>query len=170
MRILTLCLISLCDLLSIVIIICSKILGMVLVVIVAPVMVVVEVAPSFAATVYDVASGSPGVVLPSDVTEQEDANNNDENPIVGKDDPKNITIKQGEQFAIQLESNPTTGYEWIPEFNDSIINLTSHSFESWQPGMPGASGNDTFAFDGLSHGQTNLEFTYKRSWEKEIVD
>ena len=81
---------------------------------------------------------------------------------------ENITIKKGEEFALHFESNPTTGYEWSPVFNESIINLTSHTFKL-SSSFIGAGGKDNFIFKGISHGTTSLEMLYKRSWEKDFV-
>jgi Chagasin family peptidase inhibitor I42 len=44
-------------------------------------------------------------------------------------DVENITVNRSKEFTISLESNPTTGYQWIPIFNTSIINLISHKFQ-----------------------------------------
>jgi predicted secreted protein len=81
---------------------------------------------------------------------------------------ENITIKKGEEFALHFESNPTTGYEWSPVFNESIINLISHKFKP-SSSFIGAGGKDNFIFKGISHGTTSLEMLYKRSWEKDFV-
>jgi hypothetical protein len=37
-----------------------------------------------------------------------------------------ISTKKDQEFNLYLESNPTTGYEWIPIFNASIVELTAH--------------------------------------------
>lgn len=78
---------------------------------------------------------------------------------------ENITIKQGEEFALHFESNPTTGYQWIPAFNESIIILTAHTFKP-STRLKGAPGIDNFVFKGISRGTTSLELLYKKSWEK----
>ena len=38
----------------------------------------------------------------------------------------NISIKKDQEFNLYLKSNPTTGYEWMPIFNASIVKLVSH--------------------------------------------
>jgi predicted secreted protein len=33
------------------------------------------------------------------------------------DQEENITIKRGQEFKIILESNPTSGFKWLPKFD-----------------------------------------------------
>jgi predicted secreted protein len=80
----------------------------------------------------------------------------------------NISIKKDQEFNLYFKSNPTTGYEWIPIFNASIVKLVSHSFKPSSLLM-GASGTDTFVFKGMSLGTTLIKMLYKRSWENNSV-
>ena len=81
---------------------------------------------------------------------------------------QNISIKEGQEFPLVInESNPTTGFEWIPVFDRNIINLTSHTFRP-SSSLIGSCGTDNFTFKGVSHGTTTLKFQYKRSWEDDI--
>lgn len=81
---------------------------------------------------------------------------------------KNIMVKKGQEFTIILQSNPTTGYQWIPTFNTGIINLISHSFRSARTTLIGAPGTDIFKFKAIDYGTELLKMFYKRSWEKEF--
>lgn len=83
-----------------------------------------------------------------------------------KYDVENIMVKKGQEFTISLESNPTTGYQWIPMFNTSIINLISHSFQPSTTKLMGSPGTDIFKFKGINYGTESLKMVYKRSWEK----
>jgi predicted secreted protein len=82
---------------------------------------------------------------------------------------ENITVKKGQEFTIILESNPTTGYQWIPTFNTSIINLVSHNFQPSTTKLMGSPGTDIFKFKATNQGTESLKMIYKRSWEKEFV-
>lgn len=88
----------------------------------------------------------------------------------GEDGNKNnnITVKIGQEFTIALASNPTTGYQWNPEFNTNNIKLVSHSFTPSSKLM-GASGKDIFTFKAIEKGSTPLRMLYGRSWEKEFA-
>jgi predicted secreted protein len=82
---------------------------------------------------------------------------------------ENITVKKDQEFPIILESNPTTGYQWIPTFNTRIINLVSHSFEPATTITMGGPGTDIFRFKAIDYGTQELKMFYKRSWEKEFA-
>jgi inhibitor of cysteine peptidase len=82
---------------------------------------------------------------------------------------ENIMVKKGQMFQIILESNPTTGYQWIPTFNTSIINLISHSFQPATTILMGRPGTDIFKFKAIDYGTESLKMFYKRSWEKQFA-
>jgi inhibitor of cysteine peptidase len=85
-----------------------------------------------------------------------------------KKQDENITVKKGQDFTIILESNPSTGYQWIPTFNTSNIILVSHNFQP-STKLMGSPGTDTFKFKATNQGTEPLKMVYKRSWEKEFV-
>ena len=89
--------------------------------------------------------------------------------IENKKQNENITVKKGQEFTIILESNPTTGYQWIPTFNTSIIKLVSHNFQPSTTKLMGSPGTDIFKFKATNQGTESLKMIYKRSWEKEFV-
>ncbi len=39
----------------------------------------------------------------------------------------NITVVQGQNFTMQLQSNPSTGYHWEPSYNNSSITLVNRT-------------------------------------------
>jgi predicted secreted protein len=89
--------------------------------------------------------------------------------IENKKQNENITVKKGQEFTIILESNPTTGYQWIPTFNTSMINLVSHNFQPSTIKLMGSPGTDIFKFKATNQGTESLKMIYKRSWEKDFV-
>lgn len=80
---------------------------------------------------------------------------------------ENIIVNKSKEFTINLESNPTTGYQWIPIFNTSIINLISHNFQPSTTKLIGSPGTEMFKFKAVNYGTQSLKMIYKRSWEKE---
>jgi inhibitor of cysteine peptidase len=92
---------------------------------------------------------------------------------ITSDKSDNISSKKDEPFTIVLQSNPTTGYEWIPVFDSNIVELISHSVMLLQKSastsslLSGNSGKDVFTFKALDSGTTILKMIYKRGWEKE---
>ncbi len=69
---------------------------------------------------------------------------------------------------VQLKSNPTTGFSWQCEVEDtSIAELQSSSYKQNEvpEGMVGVGGVETFIFTCKSEGSTKVTFTYLRPWE-----
>jgi len=83
-----------------------------------------------------------------------------------------IEVQVGEQFIIILDSNPTTGYSWEADFDESFLKLAKSEYEpSDKPeGMVGTGGKERFVFEGLNKGDTQVRLTYKRPWEQEVAD
>ena len=66
-----------------------------------------------------------------------------------------ITVVQGQNFTIQLKSNPSTGYHWEPTYDNSTFTLTNRAFVSsvsTQSAVVGAGGTDVFTFQGTKQG------------------
>jgi len=88
-------------------------------------------------------------------------------------DPRqDIEIGVGEQFIITLDSNPTTGYEWQADFDESLLGLVQDEFKpaKTEPGMAGVGGKQSFTFQGVKKGKTEVTLTYKRSWEEGFAE
>jgi predicted secreted protein len=85
------------------------------------------------------------------------------------DKEENITLKKGQEFTITLDSNPTSGFKWVPAFNTYTINIISHDFQPNSPIFVGGSGKDIFTFKAIGSGTTVLKMVYKRSWEQQFV-
>ncbi len=96
----------------------------------------------------------------SDVTDKE---------MVGKVTGESRNVKVGEEFAIELVSNPTTGYEWkmTGKPDAAILGLTTDEFVAPESSAAGAPGMHVFRFKALKAGDTNMVFEYARSWETE---
>lgn len=83
-----------------------------------------------------------------------------------------IEIGVGDRFIVALESNPTTGYQWEADFDESFLELVLDEFEPGEAeeGMVGAGGEQKLTFEGLKAGGTELTLTYKRSWEEDFAE
>ncbi|NPV49933.1 MAG: protease inhibitor I42 family protein [Candidatus Methanofastidiosum sp.] len=77
-----------------------------------------------------------------------------------------ITVKKGDTFKISLTSNPTTGYQWNADFDENLIELVNTSYKADEPQLIGSGGTEIFEFKVIgSNADTNIQFTYSRSWE-----
>jgi inhibitor of cysteine peptidase len=69
-----------------------------------------------------------------------------------------ITVVQGQNFTIQLQSNPSTGYHWEPTYDNSSITFINRAFIASSAPMLGAPGADTFTFKGTKQGTSIITF------------
>jgi predicted secreted protein/N-acetylneuraminic acid mutarotase len=86
------------------------------------------------------------------------------------DDGGKVTLKQGQNLVVTLESNPSTGYSWeVVEETNSILEQVGESEyippEQTDPPMVGSGGWEIFRFKAASPGQMTLDLVYRRSWE-----
>ncbi|MBN2027679.1 MAG: protease inhibitor I42 family protein [Actinobacteria bacterium] len=80
-----------------------------------------------------------------------------------------IEVEKGEEFAIVLESNPTTGYSWelAEPLDEEIILLVKTEFEEPDVELLGASGEEKWTFKAEGLGDTSVTLAYVRPWEEE---
>lgn len=75
----------------------------------------------------------------------------------------------GDTYALLLDSNPTTGYQWQVEFDESLLELVDQRYEPGWGNVVGAGGKEVFVFRGLAVGIADVGFTYKRPWENKAL-
>ena len=81
-----------------------------------------------------------------------------------------IDLPVGETYEIALDSNPTTGYGWQVEFNDWDLELVEQRYEPESDSdAVGAGGTEVYVFRGRTVSSGDVVFTYKRSWEDEVL-
>ena len=71
----------------------------------------------------------------------------------------------GNDFVINLESNPTTGYKWMPNYDPFYLQQISDEFTP-ETSLMGSGGIQRLSFHALQSGDTEIEMMYKRPWEK----
>lgn len=81
------------------------------------------------------------------------------------------TAAMAEETVFELESNPTTGYQWTVAVEGDAVQVAEGEMESdAQEDIAGAPGMQRFMVTGLSEGEATLTFTYARAWEKTAED
>lgn len=84
------------------------------------------------------------------------------------DNGSQVQVHQGDTLAIELDSNPTTGYRWDVDGQlNPILHLMSDTFVS-DSNIPGAGGTQTLRFAAVSAGETTLPLMYHRPWEQGV--
>jgi len=80
----------------------------------------------------------------------------------------NNTTKQvatGSQFAVQLESNPTTGYDWNATVSTGlVITNTSYTQNANPRNMEGVGGNQMWIVKANTAGKQTFSAIYKQPW------
>ncbi|MGZ4932433.1 MAG: protease inhibitor I42 family protein, partial [Halobacteriota archaeon] len=71
-------------------------------------------------------------------------------------------VSQGQNFTIQLQSNPSTGFDWQPSYDNSTFTLVNRAFASSastsNATIAGAGGIDVFTFQGTKPGTSVITF------------
>jgi inhibitor of cysteine peptidase len=90
--------------------------------------------------------------------------------LVFRDSAKSIEIITGQEFAIELDANTTTGYQWqlAKPLNKRIIELLSTEYRVSETGLVGAGGKEIWKFRAANQGKTMISMKYIRPWEKDV--
>jgi inhibitor of cysteine peptidase len=75
-----------------------------------------------------------------------------------------IEVKVGEAFVVALPATPSTGYTWTAAANPDVTFVSTHQVQGGA--QPGAQGTQEMTFEGQEAGESELVFTYARSFEK----
>jgi predicted secreted protein len=79
-----------------------------------------------------------------------------------------LKCRAQQEFAVELEANPSTGYTWHVIKGDShYVRLLREETIPSSEKRPGAPGKQFFYFQTLTKGRTPLLLEYRRSWEKD---
>ena len=82
-----------------------------------------------------------------------------------RNDANAINTSIGSEFTITLDSNPSTGYSWQENIDETMLVLVGKSYEGkGQEGIVGAGGIETFTFKALKKGQTTITLNYRQPW------
>lgn len=91
-----------------------------------------------------------------------------------EDDGTSVTLEPGQQLAISLESNPSTGFKWnlTEEPDANVLSLVSSTYvEPATTGqVVGVPGTEVWTFEAVGTGTTSFELAYFRSFEPETIE
>lgn len=86
--------------------------------------------------------------------------------ITEADNGTSISLKNGENFTLQLRENPSTGYAWELNVTEGLSILSDEYIQDEAPeGEVGVPGNHTWIIEAVSPGSQQVNGIYKRSWE-----
>lgn len=81
----------------------------------------------------------------------------------GSGEKQAVTLAAGEEIAIVLSENPTTGYRWELELTGSAVSLAGSEYEPAGDAI-GGGGERRFALTAHSAGVTTVRARLRRSW------
>ncbi len=86
--------------------------------------------------------------------------------VLSMDTPATVTV--GSEFAVVLEENPSTGYQWIYTAGPAgVMSETAEkSFDAVAKPMIGSPVVTVWKFRADSNGEAVLTYLYYRPWEK----
>jgi inhibitor of cysteine peptidase len=87
------------------------------------------------------------------------------------DEPGPVSLAVGEQVTLELQANPTTGYQWEPsaEPDASVITIVSDTYVAGGSDAMGAGGTQRIVIEGKAAGTTTLALRYVRPWETDAA-
>lgn len=81
-----------------------------------------------------------------------------------------IDLESGDRLEIKLESNATTGFEWvIAEGSLEYVSLVNESYEAPDTDLVGAPGEQTFVLEAEERGAGVLRLEYIRPFDDPVV-
>jgi inhibitor of cysteine peptidase len=89
------------------------------------------------------------------------------------DSGSTVTLAEGQDLVIELESNPSTGYTWeVKEIDPGVLEQAGDP-EYKQPAksdpqLVGQGGTQVFTFHAAGKGTTIIQLIYHRTWEKDV--
>ena len=88
--------------------------------------------------------------------------------VTEKDNGRTISIPAGECLFIELEGNPTTGYEWSLDSleGESLTEVQEAGYKSEEndPEILGAGGVFSFSFMSIEPGSTKISLRNAQLW------
>lgn len=82
---------------------------------------------------------------------------------------KEIHLRPRDQYIINLEENPTTGYNWQIYVCDlRIYDIVENEFIPPDSNMSGAPGRRRVVIEATNPGKGEFEMVYIRPWEKDV--
>ncbi len=94
-------------------------------------------------------------------------------PIVltDEDSGAEVEVESGERFEVHLESNPSTGFEWVVDGASvpEVVEVVSRSVEAADGDLVGAPATQVFVIEATRTGAGVLRFEYIRQFEDPVI-
>ena len=75
-------------------------------------------------------------------------------------------VAVGDKIRVELCSNPTTGFQWDYEMTiENVLEEEDHDFEESEADVAGAAGIETWTFEAVETGTTEVQLEYSQPWD-----
>lgn len=82
------------------------------------------------------------------------------------DQGKTVVAHVGDQITLQLDENPSTGYQWsIVQTDNQVLELQHSTYTPTPSGLVGSGGTRLFTFVAKKPGTVHLQLKLWRSFE-----
>jgi predicted secreted protein len=86
--------------------------------------------------------------------------------LTAADNGETVAGRVGDEIAVELSENPTTGFAWMVDPSDQEhFTLVATEFVPARGDLLGASGQRRFVFRLERAGETRLSLSLKRNWQ-----
>jgi inhibitor of cysteine peptidase len=81
---------------------------------------------------------------------------------------KPVSVAAGQEFKLTLESNPSTGNQWLlaRPLDERLLKYLGSEYRR-RSGAPGAPGAEVLSFRALAEGKTDIRLKYGRLFESD---
>ncbi len=85
--------------------------------------------------------------------------------------PGPVQLKVGGRATIELEANPSTGYQWEPAAapDTAVYRIVSDTYRAPDTSRVGAAGTQLIVVEGVAPGTATLTLDYVRPWEDGVA-
>jgi inhibitor of cysteine peptidase len=82
-----------------------------------------------------------------------------------------IDVSVDDNFVIELEANPSTGYSWelAAPLDEAIVTSLGSDHEAGEGDAVGAPGTQELSFRAVGEGTTTISLQYVRPWETDVA-
>ncbi|MGE5204696.1 MAG: protease inhibitor I42 family protein [Chlamydiota bacterium] len=87
--------------------------------------------------------------------------------ISSADNGKSLAVRVGDELAISLPENPTTGYRWQVDSSGSSLILEKDDFALPGKVQMGSGGTRLLTFRAAAAGHASLQLGSRRPWEED---
>lgn len=100
----------------------------------------------------------------------DDADDTDDGVRVEDEDAGSIVrLSSGETLVVELDGNPSTGYDWhVRGIDDTILRQDGEAEFEAEQDIPGSAGIVTLRFNAVGKGTTTLDLAYYREFEQGV--